>query len=109
MKRSSTIFLKFVIVLISFGVFAGLVWFPQTDGRAATLDLVSIYKDPFIIYIYVASIPFFVALFQTFKLLGYIDQNKIFSLAAVKAIEKVKYCALVIVGFQLLAIIYIRY
>jgi hypothetical protein len=58
MKKSSTFFLKVVILLIAIGVLAGLIWFPQTEGRAAHLDLISIYTDPFIIYIYIASTPF---------------------------------------------------
>ncbi len=79
MKKGSTLFLKFVICLIAIGALAWLIWFPQLEGRAANLDLISIYKDPLIIYVYIASIPFFVALYQAFKLLGYIDGNKVFS------------------------------
>ncbi len=108
MKKGSTLFLRFVICLIAIGALAGLIWFPQTEGRAANLDLISIYTDPFIIYIYIASIPFFVALYQAIKLLGLIDKNKIFSQASVKAIRNIKYCALAIIGFLVVAILYIR-
>jgi hypothetical protein len=73
MKRSSTLFLKVVILLIAIGVLAGMLRFPQTEGRAANLDLISIYRYPFIIYIYIGSIPFFVGLYQAFKLLNFID------------------------------------
>lgn len=52
MKKGSTLFLKIVICLIAIGALAGMLWFPQTEGRAANLDLISIYTDPFIIYIY---------------------------------------------------------
>ena len=76
LKRGSTVFLKVVILLIAIGVLAGMIRFPQTEGRAANLDLISIYKDPLIIYTYMGSIPFFVALYQAFKLLGYVDNNK---------------------------------
>ena len=108
MKKGSTLFLKFVICLIAFGVFAGLLWFPQTEGRAANLDLISIYTDPLIIYGYIASVPFFVALYQAFKLLGYVDVNNIFSQPAVKAVRNIKYCAIIISGFIVLGILYIR-
>jgi hypothetical protein len=108
MKKGSTLFLKAVILLIATGVLAGLIWFPQTEGRATNLNLISIYTDPFIIYIYIASIPFFVALFQAFKLLGDIDKNKIFSQAAVKALRNIKYCALAMIGLLVVAIFYIR-
>jgi len=66
MKRGSTVFLKVVLLLIGIGALAGLIWFPQTEGRATNLDLISIYKDPFIIYIFIASTHF---------LLGYIRHS----------------------------------
>ena len=101
MKRGSTLFLKVVILLIGIGVFAGMLWEPQVEGRNANAtDRISIYfNDPFLAYAYVASIPFFVALYQAFKLLGYIDKNKIFSQAAVKAVRNIKYCATTLVAF----------
>lgn len=99
MKKGSTLFLKIVICLIAIGAFAGMLWFPQTEGRAANLDLISIYTDPFIIYMYIASIPFFVALYQALKLLGYVEQNKTFSKLAIKAVRNIKYCAMVVIGF----------
>jgi hypothetical protein len=86
---------------------AGMIRFPQTEGRAANLDLISIYKDPFIIYLYIASIPFFVALYQAIKLLGFVEKNKIFSQAAVEAVRNIKYCALALIGFIVAAISYI--
>ncbi|KKQ07364.1 MAG: hypothetical protein US19_C0048G0011, partial [Candidatus Daviesbacteria bacterium GW2011_GWB1_36_5] len=46
MKKGSTLFLKVVICLIAIGALAGMIWFPQTEGRAANLDLISIYTDP---------------------------------------------------------------
>ena len=74
MKKSSTVFLQVVIVLISIVALAIMIRFPQTEGRASNLDLFSIYADPFIVYMYLASIAFFVALYQAFKLLGYIGK-----------------------------------
>jgi len=50
-------------------------------------------------YAYIASIAFFVALYQAFKMLGYAGQNKIFSQQAVKALRTIKYCAMAIIGF----------
>jgi len=99
MKKSSTIFLQTVIVLIGVVALAIMIRFPMTEGRAANLDLVGIYTDLFIIYIYIASIPFFTALYQAVKLLGYIGQNKAFSQASIRALRNMKYCALAIVGF----------
>jgi hypothetical protein len=108
LKQSSTLFLKIVISLIGLVTFAGLIWFPQTEGRAANLDLVSIYADPLIIYGFLASIPFFVALYHGIKLLSYVDQNKVFSETAVKAVRNIKYCAITLSGFIVVGLLYIR-
>jgi len=100
MKRSSTIFLQAVIVLIGIGTLALMLWEPHIEGRNAHATLFEIYfKDPFLAYAYVASIPFFVALYQAFKVLGYAGQNKVFSQAAVNALRTIKYCAIAIIGF----------
>jgi hypothetical protein len=94
MKRISIIFLQAVIVLIGIVALAILIRVPLTEGRAANLDLFSIYFDPFILYGYAASIAFFVALYKAFKLLGYIGQNKVFSSNSVSALKSIKYCAI---------------
>ena len=60
MKKSSTLFLKVIILLIGIGALALLIWEPQTEGRNVNADLFSIYfRDPFLTYVYVGSIPFF--------------------------------------------------
>jgi hypothetical protein len=108
MKRSSTLFLQVVILLIAIGALAGLILEPQTEGRNAHADLVTIYfRDPFLAYVYVASIPFFVALYQAFKLLGYIDRNEFFSQGSVKAVRIIKYCATALIALILGAEAYI--
>ena len=109
MKRGSTLFLKAALVLIAIGVLAALIHFPPTEGRAANLDLISIYTDPFIIYIYIASIPFFVGLYQAFKLLNLIEANKAFSQGAVNTLRKMKFATLSLIGLIALAMLYIRF
>ena len=108
LKRGSTLFLKVVILLIAIVALAAMIRFPQTEGRAANLDLISIYADPFIVFGYIASIPFFIALYQAFRLLGYVDHNQVFSQSAVKAVRKIKYCAIAISGFIVLGVLFIR-
>ncbi|MBX4190223.1 DUF2975 domain-containing protein [Candidatus Parcubacteria bacterium] len=108
MKQHSIIFLKIVIVLIGIVALAVMIRFPLTEGRAVNLDLYSIYSDPFIIYGYLASIPFFVALYQVFKLLGFIGRNKVFSLDSVKALKTIKYSAITQSNLIVAAALYIR-
>lgn len=83
-------------MLISIAALAILIRFPLTEGRAANLDLFHIYADPIILYGYAASASFFVALYKTFKLLGYIGQNKLFSPNSLKALRSIKHCAIIL-------------
>ena len=107
MNRSSTIFLQVVIVAVGIAAFAFMLWEPHVEGVNAHATLFEIYfKDPFLAYAYIASIPFFVALYQAFKVLGYVRQNKTFSQATVKALRTIKYCALAIIGFVAVSVIF---
>jgi hypothetical protein len=99
-NRVPIYFLKAIFFLIGMGALAVLLWEPHIEGRNAHATLFEIYfKDPFLAYAYIASIPFFVALYQAFKVLGYVGQDRVFSQASVKALRTIKFCALTIVGF----------
>ena len=107
-KRSSTIFLQVVIVLIGIGALALMLWEPHLEGRNAHATPFEIYfKDPFLAYAYLASIAFFMALFQAFRLLGYIGQNKVFSLNSVRALRTIKFCAIALVAMIGAAVAYL--
>ncbi len=109
MKKSSTIFLQTVIVLIGIGVLIFMLWEPRLEGVNAHATLFAIYfKDPFLAYAYLASIAFFMGLYQAFKVLGYAGQNNVFSQAAVNALRKIKYCAFTLAGAIVVAAAYIR-
>lgn len=56
----------------------------------------SFVKYIFLIGMYVTAIVFFYALFQTFKLLTYIDKRLDFSELSVTALKSIKYCAITI-------------
>ena len=100
MKRGSILFLRAVLLLVGVGVLAGLLWEPQVEGRNVNADQVTIYfRDPFLAYVYVGSLPFFFGLYQAFTLLGYVGQGQAFSPAAVQALRSIKYCALAVIGF----------
>ena len=99
MKRTLTVFLQVVVVLIGIGALALLLWEPHIEGVNAHATFFQVYLDPFIALVYAGSIPFFVAVYQAFKLLGYAGENRIFSPAAVRALRTIKYCAIAIIGF----------
>ncbi len=107
MKKSSTIFLQVVLVLIGIGALGLLLWEPHLEGVNAHSTFFKVYLDPFIALVYIGSIPFFIALYQAVKVLGYAGQNKVFSQAAVNALRTIKYCALAIIGFVILEEIFI--
>lgn len=46
--------------------------------------------------LYAAAIPFYFALYQAYKLIGYIDKNKAFSELSVRVLKIIKYCATII-------------
>jgi len=113
MKRGSTIFLQVVIALIGVGIFALLLWEPQLEGRNVNATQFEIYfKDPFLAYIYLAFVPFFVGMYQAFKMLGYARRDEVFSPRAVRALRVIKYCAclvaILIVGAEVYIFIFVR-
>lgn len=110
MKRSSAIFLQAVVVLIGIGALAFLLWEPHIEGRNAHASLFEMYfKDPFLAYAYIAAVPFFRALYQAFKVLGYAGRNEVFSSAAVKALRTIKYCAIAILGFVVVSVVFLMF
>ena len=108
MKRSSTIILQAVIMLIGIGAIAFMLWEPHIEGRNVSATFFEIYfNDPFLAYAYTGSIAFFVVLYQALKLLGYIGQDKLFSPDSLKALRIIKYCTEIIVGFIVVAEAYL--
>lgn len=96
MKRGSTIFLKAAVFLIGTPVLALCIFgLPWLANNPANPDYTHILY-PILIIMYVAVIPFFVALYQAFRLLSYIDKDKAFSDISVRALKKIKYCAITI-------------
>ena len=98
-RRGSTVFLQVIVVLIGIAALTFLLWEPHIEGRNAHATTFEIYfKDPFLAYAYLGSTAFFVALYKAFTLLGYIGQNRVFSLDSVRALRTIKYCAITLVA-----------
>jgi hypothetical protein len=85
-----------------------MVKLPLTEGRAKDLDLFHIYTDPFILYVYAISIAFFVGMYQAFKLLGYLRVNDLNLLQVLKALRKIRYCAIIFSVLIVIAGLYIK-
>ncbi|WP_088042512.1 DUF2975 domain-containing protein [Bacillus sp. EAC] len=100
MKRE-TLFLKFVVVLIGLPVLALCIYvFPEITEYFAELNPKFDYLQyPFLIGLYVTAMVYFVALYQTLRLLGYIDKSQAFSELSVNVLKNIKFCAITISGF----------
>ncbi|MCX6210951.1 MAG: DUF2975 domain-containing protein [Bacteroidetes bacterium] len=110
MRRTTIILLQSFTIIIGLLVLTALIRLPLSEGRAAHLDLFHIYADPFILYGYLASVPFFIGLYQGFKILGYTKQHKLFSFNSISALKILKYCAVIfgilIIGAGLFIILF---
>lgn len=95
MKKIPTFFLKIVIIGLCLGVLAlcifGLPAIPNGNEPTQAIKN-SLYL--FLAAAYFSAIPFFIAAFQGFQLLRYIDQEKAFSEKSVKALNIIKWCGI---------------
>jgi len=101
----STLFLRSVILLIGILVL-GICIFILPIGIMT--DEVGYYR-PILIGLYIPAVPFFIALYQALKLLGYIDKNMTFSMISVAALKNIKNCAVVISVLFAMGMPYIYY
>ena len=105
MKRSSTLFLKGFVLLLGAVVLILCVFvLPPTIGTIEAGGY-----DPILLGMYMPAIPFFIALYQTLKLLSYIDKGRAFSDLSVRALKNIKYCAITISGLYAAGMPYIFY
>lgn len=95
-EQSSTLFLRGVVFLMGIAILAVCA----LGVPAIAKDLIEYYPPclylTLLIPMYASAIPFFYALYQTLKLLGYIDNNTAFSEASVKALKSIRNCAVAI-------------
>lgn len=102
MKQGSTLFLKLAIIVIGSPVLVlctlGLYWLISNPSNPQYAYILY----PIIIGIYVSAVPFYIALYNAFRLLTYIDKSKAFSQSSVKALNNIKYCAITISAFYTL-------
>ena len=94
MKKGSTLFLKaslfaMAFIALTLCIFALPSFIPDGIQYPGIIY-------PVMIALYAAAIPFFLALYQAWKLLTYIDDNSAFSDVSVKALKNIKYCAVAV-------------
>lgn len=103
-KKASTLFLKAVLVFVGLVVLAICIFgLPYVVAQDAAQHPETAYLQyPFLIAAYLFFVPFFIALYQTFKLLTYIDRNEAFSEGSIRTLKVIKYCALATLAFIVL-------
>ena len=99
-KRGSTHFLRAVIFIMGLGVLALCIFALPAMWKGGSEEFPMASRALFLIMIgmYATAVPFFIALWETLKLLRYIDQNTAFSDLSVKALRNIKQCAVIIAG-----------
>jgi len=100
--KPETLFLKIAVFLIGSPVFTlsiiGIPWLINNRVNPAYTFIIY----PIVTCLYLSTIPFFFALYQTFKLLSYIDKNQAFSEISVKALKNIKYSAITVSGLYVI-------
>ena len=93
--RRETMILKIAVIMLGIPVAALSVlllpWIARDAAQSSIRMAYVIYG--ILILMYISVVPFFAALYQGFRLLGYIDSNKPFSELSLKSIQKIRSCA----------------
>ncbi|MGM0395936.1 MAG: DUF2975 domain-containing protein [Bacillota bacterium] len=93
MKKGTTLFLRGAVLVMALPILTiCILWLPAMYGY---------FNFSMILGAYGTAMAYFFALYQTFKLINYIDQNRAFSRDSVTALGLIKYAAVVISGIYI--------
>lgn len=97
MNYGFVMFSKVVVGMVALAALAVcIVLLPELAREAVVEDPAMTHlRDPLLLAAYTLLIPFFIALYQTYKLLNCIASNQVFTNTSVKILQKIKYCAIV--------------
>lgn len=105
MKLGSTLFLKLVLLLV------GLIVLGICIFVLPHIIVVELAGDfdflPILIGVYLSAIPFLLAVYQAFRLLGYIENGNVFEPISVQALYLIKLYAFIISGLTTLVLPYV--
>ncbi|MGG3478551.1 DUF2975 domain-containing protein [Peribacillus frigoritolerans] len=106
MKQVTTLFLKLAVIFIGIPVLALCIFLvPHMANFVAKLyPNIALMKYLIFLVMYGAAIPFYIALYQAFNLVRYIEENTAFSKLSVKALKNIKCCAITISGLYVLGL-----
>lgn len=97
-RRGATLLLKVTLIVMGIIVLLLAIFaFPNMyNGASAEFPVASRSVLFIVIGLYATTIPFFISLWYSFKLLNNIDNNQTFSDLSVQILKKIKYCWIVI-------------
>ncbi|WP_239257310.1 DUF2975 domain-containing protein [Listeria ilorinensis] len=110
--KKETLFLKIVIVIIGLFILAIIgLGFPGIGYRSVYQVGGSFGQMMTVILagLTLSAIPFFAALYQALKLLSYIDRHEAFSTLSIRALKRIKICAMIdtVIYVAMLPVFYI--
>lgn len=95
-------------MLLGIGALAFMLGEPHLEGRNRDATPFEVYfKDPFLAYAYLASIPFFVALCQAYKVLGYAGRDELRAPEVLTAVRTIRYCAMALICFVVVSALFL--
>lgn len=96
MKKGTTLFLKLAVIFMGLPVLVlSVVGMVDLVRNPANPDYAYMLY-PIVAGIYLSSLPYYFALYQSFRLLTFIDIGEAFSDLSVFALRKIKYCGIII-------------
>jgi hypothetical protein len=111
MKNTAITSLQILVVLVGAVVLAALLREPWLEGvnAGATSFSQTYLDDPFLAYIYIAFISFFVALYRAFRALGYVRAGRAHSAETASALRIIRMSGLILAGFMAVAIAFLMF
>ena len=107
-KSVLAVLCQVAVVLFGLAILAFLLWEPHIEGRNAHATFFQIYfQDPFLAYVYLGSVPFFLALRRAFGLFGNFRREGVFSAESVDALRAIRRWAVTLIGFVVGAAVWI--
>jgi hypothetical protein len=107
MKWGIVYYLKLADAVIGIAVLALCIWWiPTLADRAVNMyPEFTFLRNPVLIYIFITAIPFYFALYHTYRLLNYIEKKNAFSDMAVASLKLIKHYAMIEVILYLLGLV----
>lgn len=95
MKKGTTLFLKSVLIVMGLPILAFCILVMPSIAKEILgyHPEYSTFIYAVLVVMYATAIPYYLALYQSFKLLNLIDANMAFSDLSVKALKNIKQCA----------------